>query len=99
MSDAATQITGALPPKLRKTARTTARKIKAEAESLVDVADDAREKFVAIAARRARARRAAVQAWARGRAEVAGETVQEHPVTAIAAAVAVGVIIGLLARR
>jgi ElaB/YqjD/DUF883 family membrane-anchored ribosome-binding protein len=37
--------------------------------------------------------------WARRRGEVAGQAVQTRPATAIAAALGVGVIIGLLARR
>jgi ElaB/YqjD/DUF883 family membrane-anchored ribosome-binding protein len=37
--------------------------------------------------------------WPQARGEAAGELVQERPVTAIGAALGVGVIIGMLARR
>jgi ElaB/YqjD/DUF883 family membrane-anchored ribosome-binding protein len=46
-----------------------------------------------------RHRAAAARDWAKARGEVAGELVQERPVTAIAAAFGVGMLIGVLARR
>jgi ElaB/YqjD/DUF883 family membrane-anchored ribosome-binding protein len=102
MSDAATPSNGAAPSRAGQTARKTVRKVKAEPRSFVDDAaetDDAREHRIAVAIHRARARRALVQGWAREKAVVAGEAVQTRPLTAIAAALGVGLIIGLLAAR
>jgi ElaB/YqjD/DUF883 family membrane-anchored ribosome-binding protein len=99
MSDAAHPLNGTTPRKARKTVAKVARKVESEARSFAAEAEDARDKLVATAIKRIRTRRRAAQAWARGRAEVAGEAVQTRPVTAIATALGVGVIIGLLARR
>jgi ElaB/YqjD/DUF883 family membrane-anchored ribosome-binding protein len=106
MSDTATPVNGAAP-KPRKTAakavraapkvaRKVASKVKTEARSFAADADEAREKLIAAAIHRARARREVARRWAVGQAEVAGEGVKTRPLTAIAAALGIGVIIGLL---
>jgi ElaB/YqjD/DUF883 family membrane-anchored ribosome-binding protein len=94
MSDAATPANGAAP-KTRKVVR----KVKAEARSFAADADEAREKLIATAIQRARARRELVRRWAEEQAGVAGEAVQTRPMTAIVAAFGVGLIVGLLAGR
>ena len=99
MSDAASHVNGSAPRRARKPAAKVARKVQGEARNLAAAADKARDKLVDAATKDVLARREAVRAWARQRAEVAGEAVQERPVTAIAAAFGVGVIIGLLAVR
>ena len=99
MSDAASHVNGSSPRRARKPATKVARKVEGEARTIAAAAEKAREKLVDAATKDALARRAAVQAWARQRAEIAGEAVQERPVTAIAAALGVGIIIGLLAGR
>jgi ElaB/YqjD/DUF883 family membrane-anchored ribosome-binding protein len=97
MSDAASHVNGSAPRRARKPAAKV--KVAGETRGLAAAAEKARDKLVDTATKDAFARRAAVQAWARERAEVAGEAVQERPVTAIAAALGVGIIIGLLAGR
>ena len=98
MSDAATPVNGAAP-KTRKVARKVVRKVKSESRSFAAEADQAREKLIATAIQRTRARREFVRRWAQDQAGVAGEAVQTRPMTAIAAALGVGLIIGLLAGR
>jgi len=98
MSDAATPTNGAAP-KARKVARKVVRKVKAEARSFAADAEEAREKLIATAIHRARARREVVRRWAEDQAGVAGEAVQTRPMTAIVSALGVGLIIGLLAGR
>ena len=94
MTDAATPANGAAPR-----ARKVVRKVKAEARSFAADADEAREKLIATAIQRARARRELVRRWAEEQAGVAGEAVQTRPMTAIVAAFGVGLIVGLLAGR
>lgn len=107
MSDAATPVNGAAPTKVRKAAAKTARaapkvarkvahKVETEARSFAAEADRAREKLIATAIHRARARREYARRWALDQAEVAGVAVQSRPVTAIGFALGIGVIIGLL---
>ena len=79
-----------------KVARKVATKVKTEARSFAAEADDAREKLVAAAIHRARVRREFARRWAMGQAEVASQNVKMRPVTAIGAALGIGVIIGLL---
>jgi ElaB/YqjD/DUF883 family membrane-anchored ribosome-binding protein len=99
MSDVASAVNGLSPRRAGKPVREAVRKIKAEARSFADPTDTARDKLVAAAARRIRLRREVMRRWAREQAHVAGRSVQNRPVTAIAAALGVGVVIGLLARR
>jgi ElaB/YqjD/DUF883 family membrane-anchored ribosome-binding protein len=106
MSDAEPPVNGGEPAKAGKTARQVADEVKAradgvrdEARSFAAEAEAAREKLIAVAIHRARARRAMAQHWAKHQAAVAGQAVQTRPLTAIAAALGVGVIIGLLAAR
>jgi ElaB/YqjD/DUF883 family membrane-anchored ribosome-binding protein len=79
-----------------KVAKKTVKKVQAEARSFAAGADQARDKLVATAIHRARARREYARRWALGQAEVAGVAVQSRPVTAIGFALGIGVIIGLL---
>ncbi|HEY3888614.1 MAG TPA: hypothetical protein VGL73_08565 [Caulobacteraceae bacterium] len=108
MSDAATPVNGGAPTKVRKAvaktaraapkmARKAARTVETEARSFAAEADQAREKLIATAIHRARARREYARRWALDRAAVAGVAVQSRPVTAIGFALGIGVIIGLLA--
>jgi ElaB/YqjD/DUF883 family membrane-anchored ribosome-binding protein len=114
MSDAATPMNGAAakaaPEKAAKAVRKTVRKVAHKAEraahevgqearSFAAEADEARDKLVAAAIRRAHARRAMARRWARHQAALAGEAVQTRPLTSIGAALGVGIIIGLLAAR
>jgi|ERR1700677_177682 ElaB/YqjD/DUF883 family membrane-anchored ribosome-binding protein len=79
-----------------KVARKVASKVETEARSFATEADEAREKLVATAIHRARARREVARRWTMDQAKVASQGVKMHPVTAIGAALGVGVIIGLL---
>jgi ElaB/YqjD/DUF883 family membrane-anchored ribosome-binding protein len=105
MSDAATPLNGTTPPKPRRSApkaATAARKAASAAETYANAAaeaDAAREKLIATAIHRARARREVMRRWAMAQAEVAGGAVQTRPMTAIGFALGIGVIIGLLAAR
>jgi len=106
MSDTATPVNGAAPKARKaatkavraapKVARKVASKVKTEARSFAAEADDAREKLIATAIHRARARREFARRWAVDQAEVASQRVKTRPGTAIAAALGIGVIIGLL---
>jgi ElaB/YqjD/DUF883 family membrane-anchored ribosome-binding protein len=106
MSDAATPMNGTTPPKARRPApeapaaapkaapkAATAKETYANAAA---EADAAREKLIATAIHRARARREVMRRWAMEQAEVAGGAVQTRPVTAVGFALGIGVIIGLL---
>jgi ElaB/YqjD/DUF883 family membrane-anchored ribosome-binding protein len=110
MSDTATPVNGAAPKARKaatkaatkavraapKVARKVASKVKTEARSFAAEADEAREKLIATAIHRARARREFARRWAVSQAEVASQRVKVRPVTAIGAALGIGVIIGLL---
>jgi ElaB/YqjD/DUF883 family membrane-anchored ribosome-binding protein len=93
---AAAKVARAAPKVARKTASKVASKVKAEARSFAADADDARDKLVATAIHRARARREVARRWTMDQAKVASQGVKMRPVTAIGAALGVGVIIGLL---
>jgi len=96
---AAAKVARAAPKVARaapKVARKVASKVEAEARSFAADADQAREKLVATAIHRARARREVARRWTMDQAGVAGQRIKTHPATAIAAALGVGVIIGLL---
>lgn len=106
MSDAESPMNGGETAGARKAGSPIADEIQAsaaavddEARSFAAEADAAREKLIALAIHRARARRAMAEHWAKHQAAVAGQAVQTRPLTAIAAALGVGVIIGLLAAR
>ncbi|HEX4197693.1 MAG TPA: hypothetical protein VHZ26_09635 [Caulobacteraceae bacterium] len=106
MSDAASPVDDPAPAKPRKSARNGADQagsgtgaVESEARSFAADAAAAREKLIAIAVHRAKARRAIAEHWAKEKAVVAGQAVRTRPVTAIGAALGVGVIIGLLAAR
>jgi hypothetical protein len=96
---AAAKTAKAAPKVVKKTVRKVevgAKKVGAEARSFAADADQAREKLIATAIHRARARREYARRWALGQAEVAGVAVQSRPVTAIGFALGIGVIMGLL---
>jgi len=93
---AAAKAVRAAPKVARKAATKVASKVKGEARSFAAEAEEARQKLVATAIHRARARREIARRWTMDQAEVAGKGVKMHPVTAIGAALGVGVIIGLL---
>jgi ElaB/YqjD/DUF883 family membrane-anchored ribosome-binding protein len=92
MSDAATPTNGA-------TAASRTRKPAASAKPRAESRSFAPETVADAAADLARARREAMRAWADARAETAARAVKSRPNTAIAAALGIGVIIGLLSRR
>jgi ElaB/YqjD/DUF883 family membrane-anchored ribosome-binding protein len=106
MSDAATPMNGATPPKPRRpapkaaaAASKAAPKATTAAETYANAAveaDAARAKLIATAIHRARVQREVMRRWAMEQAEVAGGAVQTRPVTAIGFALGIGVIIGLL---
>jgi ElaB/YqjD/DUF883 family membrane-anchored ribosome-binding protein len=79
-----------------KVVKKTVAKVQTEARTFAADADAAREKLIATAIHRARARREYARRWALDQAEVAGVAVQSRPVTAIGFALGIGVIIGLL---
>jgi len=96
---AAAKVARAAPKVARKTVKTASKvasKVEGEARSFAAEAEKAREKLVATAIHRARARREFARRWAVDQAEVASQRVKTRPATAIAAALGVGVIIGLL---
>jgi ElaB/YqjD/DUF883 family membrane-anchored ribosome-binding protein len=96
---AATKAVKAAPKVVRKLARTVGHKAKAEASDFAAEADEAREKLIAAAIHHARVRREVARRWVRDQAGLAGEVARTRPLTAIAAALGVGIIIGLLAAR
>lgn len=57
------------------------------------------ERLKALAAKALRRTSQELRVWADARADEASEAVEHRPITAIAAALGVGVVIGLLSRR
>jgi ElaB/YqjD/DUF883 family membrane-anchored ribosome-binding protein len=93
---AAAKTAKAAPKVVRKTVKKVQAKVQSEARSFAADADQAREKLIATAIHRARARREYARRWAVDQAQVAGVAVRARPATSIGFALGIGVIIGLL---